>query len=136
MGWFCARCIGRAVQHLDLSTLELTTLTFIFCTSCTFFFWNHKPLDVETYIVLRSEITIAEILTKAGDVASKPYSRTPLDFIKQPRSRTNLLSLFWIGLDNLFCISTWNSRQVLSEHSARAKQTPRRDFGSLMFVSD
>jgi hypothetical protein len=87
MGWFCVQCIGRAIQHLQLSTLELTTLTLIFCTLCTFFFWNHKPLDVETYIILRTETTIAEILIKAGDVASKPYSRTPLDFIKRPQSR-------------------------------------------------
>jgi hypothetical protein len=56
---------------------------------------------VETYIILRTETTIAEILIKAGDVASKPYSRTPLDFIKRPRSRTSLLSLFWLGLANL-----------------------------------
>jgi len=101
MGWFCVQCIGRAIQHLQLSTLELTTLTLISCTLCTFFFWNHKPLDVETCIILRTETTIAEILIKVGDVASKAYSRTPLDFIKRPRSRTGLLSLFWLGLANL-----------------------------------
>jgi hypothetical protein len=41
IGWFCVQCIGRAFQHLPISTLELTTLTFIFCTLCTYFFWHH-----------------------------------------------------------------------------------------------
>jgi hypothetical protein len=127
MGWFCVQCIGRAIQHLQLSTLELTTLTLIFCTLCTFFFWNHKPLDVETYIILRTETTIAEIRIKAGDVASKPYSRTPLDFIKRPRSRTSLLSLFWLGLTNLLQFDMESKSRPIKA-IGESKTTPPRGF--------
>ncbi|KAJ9615357.1 hypothetical protein H2200_001432 [Cladophialophora chaetospira] len=117
IGWFCIQCIGRAIQHLPISTLELTTLTFIFCTLCTFFFWNHKPLDAETRIVLRTETPIAEVLVNAGDIASKPYTRTPLDFVKPARSRTSMLTLFWLGLE------------ILLNFDMESKHRPIRAFG-------
>lgn len=130
IGWFCIQCIGRAIQHRELSTLELTTLNFIFCTLCTFFFWNHKPLDVETHIVLRTETTIAEILVKAGDMACKPYSRTPLDFIKQPRSKTSLLSLFWLGLSNFLKFDVESKSRPIKAFG-ESKTTPPRGFGPM-----
>ncbi|KAI9866389.1 MAG: hypothetical protein M1813_001511 [Trichoglossum hirsutum] len=125
IGWFCIQCIGRAIQHLQISTLELTTLTFIFCTLCTFFFWNHKPLDAETHIVLRTETPIAEILVKAGDVACKPYSRTPLDFVKPRRSRTSLLSLFWLVLAILLGFDMESKNRPIKAFG-ESKTTPPR----------
>ncbi|EON68192.1 hypothetical protein W97_07341 [Coniosporium apollinis CBS 100218] len=50
--WFVSKCIGRAAQGLAITTFELTTLAFVFCTLATFFCWRHKPLDVDTPIVL------------------------------------------------------------------------------------
>ena len=125
IGWFCIQCIGRAIQHLQISTLELTTLTYILCTLCTFFFWNHKPLDAETRIILRTETPIAEILVNAGDVASKPYTRTPLDFVKRPRSRTSLLSLFWLGLATLLNFDMESKNRPIKAFG-ESKTTPPR----------
>ena len=79
--WFSLNCLGRAIQHLAITTLELTTLSFIICTLGTYVFWAHKPMDVGTAIVLEPNTTIADILIRAGDKAKEPYKSTPLDFV-------------------------------------------------------
>jgi hypothetical protein len=100
--WFSIQCIGRAIQHLTLSTLELLTINMIFCTVFTFYFWNHKPLDIQTPIILRTETTIAEILVKAGDEAREPYKLTPLDFVAARPSPANFVAAWWWGLGLCF----------------------------------
>ncbi|KAI4121746.1 MAG: hypothetical protein LQ338_006191 [Usnochroma carphineum] len=80
-GWFIIQVIGRAVQHLPITTLEITTLSFVLCTLAMFFQWANKPLDVESPTRLTSNKTIEEILKEAGSDASQPYQLTPLDFI-------------------------------------------------------
>lgn len=80
-GWFIVQCLGRAIQRLPVTTLELSTLCFVFCTLVMYYEWANKPLDVESPTVLSSNKTIEEILWKAGDEAAVPYRQTPLDFI-------------------------------------------------------
>ena len=82
-GWFVLQCLGRAVQHLPMSTLELMTFSFVFCTFASYYQWSDKPLDVESPTILNIEASTAEILVQAGNMpdAEKPYSNTPLDFI-------------------------------------------------------
>ena len=96
--WFVLNCIGRAAQHLALTTLELTTLGFIVCTIGTFFFWAHKPSDVDLPIVLETESTIAEILIAAGNSASEPYRNTPLDFVSRKEWSWSLYWSHWINI--------------------------------------
>ena len=102
MAWFTVQCIARAIQRLPLSTFELSTLAFIFCSLNMFFFWLHKPIDVETPIFLRTTTSVADILIHAGDQARKPYSVTPLDFIRPPERRTSIIALCKFGLGVLF----------------------------------
>ena len=102
IAWFSVQCIARAIQHLPLSTFELSTLAFVFCSLNMFFFWYHKPLDVEAPIILRTETRIADILLKAGDRAREPYSTTPLDFLDPPEQRTSIIALCKFGLGVLF----------------------------------
>jgi hypothetical protein len=83
--WFTLNCIGRTVQHLAMTTLELTTLAMIVCSLGTLFCWLHKPMDVEVPIPLHVDITMAEILIRAGDQANKRYDETPLDFLNRER---------------------------------------------------
>ncbi|KAL8687824.1 MAG: hypothetical protein Q9224_005042 [Gallowayella concinna] len=80
-GWFIIQIVGRAIQKLPITTLEITTLSFVLCTLVMFAQWANKPLDVESPTVLTSSNSIAEILIEAGNVASQPYKQTPLDFI-------------------------------------------------------
>ncbi|KAL8805756.1 MAG: hypothetical protein Q9182_001789 [Xanthomendoza sp. 2 TL-2023] len=79
--WFIIQIIGRAIQKLPITTLEITTLSFVLCTLAMFSQWANKPLDVESPTILTSSNSIAEILIEAGNVASQPYKHTPLDFI-------------------------------------------------------
>jgi hypothetical protein len=79
--WFSFNCLGRALQHLAITTLELTTVSFIICTLGTYVFWAHKPMDIETTITLEPNATITEMLIRAGDKARNPYKSTPLDFV-------------------------------------------------------
>ena len=102
IAWFSIQCIGRGVQHLALSTFELSTLAFIFCTMNTFFFWRHKPLDVETPILLRCKTSMTDILLKAGHRSRHRYHETPLDFVKYPVSSTSLIAPFWFGIKVVF----------------------------------
>ncbi|KAL8783190.1 MAG: hypothetical protein Q9213_004819 [Squamulea squamosa] len=96
--WFFIQCIMRWQQRLDLSTLEITTFATILATLNSLFFWYHKPLDAEKPIILSTECRIADVLIEAGDRARKPYSRTPLDFIKPPPASTSIVAPFWFGM--------------------------------------
>ena len=80
-GWFIVQCIGRAMQQLPITTLELSTLGFVFCTLVMYFQWANKPLDVARPTVIKIDHKIADILILAGAAASKPYRGNPLDFI-------------------------------------------------------
>ncbi|EON63488.1 hypothetical protein W97_02716 [Coniosporium apollinis CBS 100218] len=63
--WFTVNCIGRPIQGLSLTTLELTTMSFILIMLTISYYWKHKPLDVSRPIILKSETTIAQILIEA-----------------------------------------------------------------------
>src|SRR5271155_5787431 len=39
--WFTLNTLGRAIQRLAITTLELTTLGFIMCTLGTYCLWAH-----------------------------------------------------------------------------------------------
>ena len=82
-GWFVLQCLGRAIQHLPVTTLELTTFGFVFCTFASYYQWSDKPLDVESATIIKIQKSTKEILIEAGNMpnAHKPYRQTPLDFI-------------------------------------------------------
>ncbi|KAK0648035.1 hypothetical protein B0T16DRAFT_327440, partial [Cercophora newfieldiana] len=50
--WFCATCIGRVVQRLPLSQLELNTFAHALCTVIVYVLWWRKPLDVATPLIV------------------------------------------------------------------------------------
>ena len=79
--WLVIQLLGRAILRLSTSTLELSAGAIVLCTLGTFFYWLHKPNDVQKGIVLTMDTTIAEILVDAGDEAAAPYRHTPLDFV-------------------------------------------------------
>lgn len=75
------QCLARWRQHLPLTTLELATITYVWCSWDIYGQWLLKPLDVDTPTILKIKASTAEILTTAGPAASKPYEYTPLDFV-------------------------------------------------------
>lgn len=79
--WLMITIVARAIQKLAITTIELATVSIVFCTVATYFCWFHKPADVTTPIELHIPSSTADILVAAGDVASKPYHMTPLNFV-------------------------------------------------------
>ncbi|KAI9790322.1 MAG: hypothetical protein M1833_001959 [Piccolia ochrophora] len=96
--WFFLDCVGRGAQGLELTTFELTALSFILCTLGTWFFWAHKPSDVGTGLSVHTDVTIAQILLNAGDDARDPYHNTPLDFVSRKNWSWNLYWSFWMNI--------------------------------------
>ena len=96
--WFVIGCVARAMQHLAVTILELTTLGFIVCTIGTYYFWFHKPTDIGEAIVLKPDATIQEILIEAGGCAEEPYRRTPLDFVGREKNSWVLYWSFWFNI--------------------------------------
>ncbi len=79
-GWFVTQCLARAIEHLPVSPLEITTCAIILCTATTYFFWLNKPLNVLTPTILNLDCGIAEVLTQERESAEKPFWNTPMDF--------------------------------------------------------
>ncbi|KAK1834115.1 hypothetical protein QBC39DRAFT_253267 [Podospora conica] len=79
--WLVVHCICRALQRLPVTTLELTTVSFVICNLATYYEWQHKPLDVRSPTPLAPRASLADILISAGGIAREPYRQTPLDFI-------------------------------------------------------
>ena len=82
--WFSITCLGRAIYHLPITTLELTTVDFILITLGTAFLWYHKPQDVMRPMILVPDAILEDILIRAGDSAQvSSCKRTPLDFVNE-----------------------------------------------------
>lgn len=52
---FVSQTIGRATQHLPVTTLELFTLGIISCTLFTYMAWWAKPFDIRSPIILEAQ---------------------------------------------------------------------------------
>ena len=77
VGWFVLQFFGRVAQGHAFTTFELTTIAFVGCTLPTFECWRKKPADIQTPgIVLVPNISIKEILHKAGEHFIKPGNTT------------------------------------------------------------
>ena len=44
--WFVTQCLARTAQHIDLTLVELLTLSLAVLNGVMYFLWWHKPLDV------------------------------------------------------------------------------------------
>ena len=79
VSWFLVGVIGRWVQHLVVTTAELTTVSFILCSTVTAIFWWHKPADVVMAEIIHIDVDINDILTNANQPLDT-WKMTPLDF--------------------------------------------------------
>ena len=59
--WFVSQLIGRAVQRLPVTTLELFTAAVIVCSAATYIAWWNKPLDVQQPLILDIDVSVAEL---------------------------------------------------------------------------
>ncbi|EED13029.1 hypothetical protein TSTA_055340 [Talaromyces stipitatus ATCC 10500] len=102
--WFLINCIGRRAENLFITTLELTTLSFIIVFLITPFCWYHKPKDVTRAIVLTTNTPITAIHARYHPFPGSKWYQTPLDFLSRNewfRSR------FLAGITCMFMFA-WN----------------------------
>lgn len=98
VSYLILQCAARGAQHLTITTLELFALAIVICAIPISFCWRHKPVDVRLPIKLHMEMSIAELLTAAGDEASQPYQQTPLDFIDDLKPSWSLNIQTYVGM--------------------------------------
>ncbi len=65
LSWFSIQCVGRWIQGIGLSTLELSTVAFILCTLNMYFFWHFKPCGMQSRITLYTDKSLAAVLGDA-----------------------------------------------------------------------
>ena len=58
--WFVAQCIARGVQHLDLTLVELLTLSLAALNGLMYFLWWNKSLDVRCPVRVYLLVTPSE----------------------------------------------------------------------------
>ncbi|XMA09760.1 hypothetical protein WAI453_002551 [Rhynchosporium graminicola] len=94
VSWFILATLSRGIQHLAITTFELSAIAIVAGTLVTFLCWLNKPLDVVVPIIIDIVASISEILIQAGDQAKMPYTQTPLDFIDNqgPSWSTDVMS--------------------------------------------
>jgi hypothetical protein len=99
--WLVVQMLGRAIEGLEITTLELAAASILFCILGTFYCWLHKPSDVRKGVILKIEASSAQILCEAGHIASKPYVHTPLHFVtkQSPTSSYDVMAFFNLRCD-------------------------------------
>ncbi|MCJ1281079.1 hypothetical protein MMC26_000397 [Xylographa opegraphella] len=73
-GWFILQCLARLLQHISITTLELSTIAFVVCTIGTNIMWWAKPKDVFVPIVVKIDRTLEGLLAMAGPEVLDPTS--------------------------------------------------------------
>ncbi|KAJ5383003.1 hypothetical protein N7517_000914 [Penicillium concentricum] len=81
--WFSLNCIFRFAQGLFLTTLELTTLSFILVFLVTSYCWSHKPMDIDKPIILKLKKSVVIIRENLGRNSGSKWYETPLDFLSR-----------------------------------------------------
>jgi uncharacterized membrane protein YsdA (DUF1294 family) len=84
-------CIFRFAQGIFVTTLELTTLSFILVFLITSYCWYHKPMDINKPIILELKTSVAAIRNNHQVHGSKWYG-TPFDYLSQDEG---FLARFW-----------------------------------------
>ena len=99
VSWFTVEVVARSIQHLSITTLELSTLAFACSTLHSFWFWRNKPLDVVEPVTIVCNKELKAIINEAAPHirAKWRYSTTPLDFL-DPEAHLSYVEPFFYGM--------------------------------------
>ena len=78
--WLVFQCMGRAIQHLPITTLETATLGCAICSVATFAFWFREPADIEVPTFVYVGEGTVELLERLRPI-KYAWCQTPLDFV-------------------------------------------------------
>jgi hypothetical protein len=99
--WLIVQCAARASQGLTVTPLELFSLSFVFSTAVTYYFWMHKPQEVGSpTVIMLMHGSVTMLLQEPAETVSNPYRQTPFDFVDnsfQQWKRRPILEHFGLG---------------------------------------
>ena len=78
--WFVAQCISRRAQHLDLTLIELLTLSLAVLNGLMYFLWWHKPLDVRCPVPVYYLLDAQANESNMTNESHVPISNRPCEF--------------------------------------------------------
>ena len=87
--WFVTQCLARIAQHLDLTLIELVTLSLAVLNGVMYFLWWHKPLDVRCPVRIYRLDKSKEPKLPTGIKRNKPF-HTILE-----RPNTETCEFYW-----------------------------------------
>ncbi|KAL4973094.1 hypothetical protein BDW66DRAFT_142892 [Aspergillus desertorum] len=90
--WLLLNCIMRVAQSLALTTLELTTVSFVLVFFATSFCWYYKPQDVTTATILTLTADINTIRQKHCPSELQEWYTNPLEFL---HTKYYICHIFW-----------------------------------------
>ena len=122
--WFVVNTMGRVAQGLHITTMELTTLAFVFLMVISSFVWWRKPMDVSYPIFVKCDTELDTIIENARvrhGLQGSQFGRTPLSFLDRKE---------W------FMSQIWESYMQLLRRVFRIQPRPVRQysFSSLDFI--
>jgi hypothetical protein len=122
--WFTINIFGRISQGLYITTIELTTMAFVFLMTCCSICWWRKPMDISRPMVLSVEEDLSDVLSSIGlDSSSRGFGRTPLSFLNRQEWYP---SRFWFYYIQIL-------RKIKFLPSQTHKQTEADHFQSVEF---
>ena len=124
--WFVVQTLVRAIQHYQITALEIMTVAFVFCSIFIYGFALYQPQDAVYPVILEPRnvtptqeqsdtLTKTEISTTAAHPSTRPPEPVPLSLPSEyvPGLAANsfaiiLFGLFACGFGALHCLA-WNS---------------------------
>ncbi|KAF2092472.1 hypothetical protein NA57DRAFT_50221 [Rhizodiscina lignyota] len=98
MFWFTLNTIARPTQRLAVTTLELTTLGYIFCALGTLCFWRNKPMDILYPVTLQCESELKKIVSEFPGASLEEYHLTPLECISRKEWIGSQLWVYYVNI--------------------------------------
>ncbi|KIK64275.1 hypothetical protein GYMLUDRAFT_162048 [Collybiopsis luxurians FD-317 M1] len=125
--WFIAQVISRAVLHLPIAELELTTVAFALLNFLTYALWWKKPLDVQHPILLALSPGVSKSILDESDTIN--FS-TDADTVSTKNGAESLAQKSGLGPDAVETTSP-HSFTVLSPSWGDKNQTSRKPLLSM-----
>ncbi|EON67516.1 hypothetical protein W97_06884 [Coniosporium apollinis CBS 100218] len=79
IGWLLTQVIGRTAQHISVTPLEMFALGIVVCAITTYGFWWQKPFDVQTPVVINTELDFSTLESRlAAEIEDLDIERFPV----------------------------------------------------------
>ncbi|KAG6915432.1 hypothetical protein DXG01_011493 [Tephrocybe rancida] len=80
VSWFILQVLARAIQHLPITELEISTIAFATLSFVTYFCWWNKPYDIQYPIIISASRSASQntVSISADDPSELDLEKNPL----------------------------------------------------------